>query len=62
MRITTTPPPWYQYGFSEDRKVLIVSNDADPLQMSPWRGIPIIRPGEFVSRVDAMRRASRRRS
>lgn len=42
--------------------LLIVSSDADLLEMSPWRGIPVVRPEEFVSRVDAMRRASRRRS
>lgn len=41
--------------------VLVVSSDAHLLEMSPWRGIPIVRPEEFVSRVDAMRRASRRR-
>ena len=40
--------------------VLVVSSDAHLLEMSPWRGIPIVRPEEFVSRVDAMRRASRR--
>lgn len=40
--------------------VLVVSNDAHLLDMSPWQGIPIIRPEEFVSRVDAMRRATRR--
>ena len=42
--------------------ILIVSDDADLLTMSPWRGIPIIRPSEFAGRVDAMRRARRRRS
>ncbi|HZU12457.1 MAG TPA: PIN domain-containing protein [Chloroflexota bacterium] len=41
--------------------VLIVSSDAHLLEMSPWHGIPVIRPEEFVSRVDAMRRATRRR-
>jgi len=41
--------------------VLIVSSDAHLLEMSPWRGIPILRPSEFASRVDAMRRAARRR-
>ena len=41
--------------------VLIVSNDADLLTMSPWRGIPIVSPREFAARVDAMRRARRRR-
>lgn len=40
--------------------VLIVSDDSDLLEMSPWRGIPIIRPVEFAGRVDAMRRAARR--
>lgn len=42
--------------------ILIVSEDGDLLTMSPWRGIPIIRPSEFASRVDAMRRARRQRS
>jgi predicted nucleic acid-binding protein len=41
--------------------VLIVSSDADLLEMSPWRGIPILRPSEFAARMDAMRRALRRR-
>jgi predicted nucleic acid-binding protein len=41
--------------------ILIVSDDGDLLTMSPWRGIPIIRPSEFAGRVDAMRRARRRR-
>jgi predicted nucleic acid-binding protein len=41
--------------------VLIVSSDTHLLQMSPWRGIPIIRPREFAARVDAIRRAARRR-
>jgi len=41
--------------------ILIVSEDSDLLTMSPWRGIPIIRPAEFAGRVDAMRRARRRR-
>ncbi len=40
--------------------VLIVSADAHLLEMSPWRGIPIVRPAEFAARVDAMRRAGRR--
>lgn len=39
---------------------LIVSADAHLLDMSPWRGIPIVRPADFVGRVDAMRRAARR--
>lgn len=42
--------------------ILIVSDDGDLLSMSPWRGIPIIRPSDFASRVDVMRRARRRRS
>lgn len=41
--------------------VLIVSSDAHLLEMSPWRGVPILRPVEFASRVDAMRRVARRR-
>ncbi len=35
---------------------LIVSSDDDLQQLSPWRGIPIIGPDAFVSRVDAARR------
>jgi predicted nucleic acid-binding protein len=42
--------------------VLIVSSDGHLLDMSPWRGIPIIQPTEFVGRVDAMRRAAQLRS
>jgi predicted nucleic acid-binding protein len=40
---------------------LIVSSDDDLVQMSPWHGIPVQTPEAFVSRVDAMRRAQRRR-
>jgi predicted nucleic acid-binding protein len=40
--------------------VLIVSSDVHLLEMSPWRGIPMLRPSEFAARVDAMRRAMRR--
>lgn len=40
--------------------ILVVSADADLLDMSPWRGIPMIRPREFAGRVDAARRATRR--
>ena len=40
---------------------LIVSSDHHLLEMSPWQGIPIIRPSHFTRRVDAMRRAARRR-
>ncbi len=40
---------------------LAVSEDEDLTGMSPWRGIPIVRPREFASRVDAARRATRRR-
>lgn len=40
--------------------VLIVSSDAHLLDMSPWRGTPILRPRDFAGRVDAMRRAARR--
>ena len=39
---------------------LIVSGDVHLTSMSPWRGIPIITPRDFVSRVDAARRARRR--
>lgn len=41
---------------------LIVTSDDDLVQMSPWHGIPIQTPEAFVSRVDAMRRAQRRRT
>ena len=37
--------------------LLIVSSDDHLLRMSPWRGIPVVDPGAFVGRVDAMRRA-----
>ena len=37
--------------------LLIVSDDTDLTSMSPWRGTPILRPRQFASRVDAMRRA-----
>ena len=40
---------------------LVVSEDVHLTAMSPWRGIPIVRPREFASRVDAARRASRGR-
>lgn len=39
---------------------LIVSSDDDVQQLSPWRGIAIIGPDAFVSRVDASRRHQRR--
>lgn len=42
--------------------LLIVSEDADLTSMSPWRGVPILRAAQFVARVDAMRRHSRRRN
>jgi predicted nucleic acid-binding protein len=41
--------------------LLLVSDDVDLTSMSPWRGTPILRPHEFAGRVDAMRRARRRR-
>jgi predicted nucleic acid-binding protein len=40
--------------------LLIVSDDVDLTGMSPWRGTPILRPREFVSKVDGMRRHHRR--
>jgi predicted nucleic acid-binding protein len=40
--------------------VLIVSDDHDLLSMSPWRGTPVVTSGDFVKRIDAMRRARRR--
>lgn len=39
---------------------MIVSADIDLLQMSPWRGRPIVEPSQFASLVDASRRAHRR--
>jgi len=39
---------------------LIVSEDPHLLDLTPWRGIPIIRAREFAGRVDAMRRGRRR--
>lgn len=41
--------------------LLVVSDDVDLTSMSPWRGTPILRPREFVSKVDGMRRHQRRR-
>lgn len=40
--------------------MLIVTNDVDLTQTSPWRGIPIATVADFVGRVDAARRARRR--
>lgn len=40
--------------------VLVVSDDTDLLEMSPWRGTPVVSSREFVTRTDAMRRARRR--
>lgn len=40
--------------------VLIVSSDCHLLDMSPWRGTPILAPSTFVAKVDAMRRAQNR--
>jgi len=40
--------------------LIIVSDDTDLTSMSPWRATPILRPAEFATRVDAMRRARRR--
>ena len=40
--------------------LIVVSNDADLLSMSPWRGTPILEPQAFASKVDAMRRHTRR--
>lgn len=41
--------------------LIIVSNDTDLLAMSPWKGTPILEPAAFASKVDAMRRHTRRR-
>jgi len=40
--------------------LIVVSGDTDLLSMSPWRGTPIIEPGAFAAKVDAMRRHARR--
>jgi predicted nucleic acid-binding protein len=40
--------------------VLIVSDDADLLSMSPWRGTPVLTSGAFVKRTDVMRRSRQR--
>jgi predicted nucleic acid-binding protein len=39
---------------------VIISSDDHLLDMSPWRGIPVMPPSAFVSRVGAMRRRQRR--
>ena len=39
---------------------LIVSDDEHLVNMSPWRGRPIVRPRGFAARTDAMRRVERR--
>jgi predicted nucleic acid-binding protein len=39
----------------------IVSEDHHLTELSPWRGIPVMRPRQFAARVDAMRRARNRR-
>jgi predicted nucleic acid-binding protein len=41
--------------------LLVVSDDSYLTSMSPWRGTPILRPREFASRVDGMRRHRRPR-
>lgn len=38
---------------------VIVSEDRHLTDLSPWKGIPVLRPREFASRIDAARRASR---
>jgi len=40
--------------------LLIVSDDVDLTSMSPWRGTPVLRPRDFVAKVDGMRRQRRR--
>jgi predicted nucleic acid-binding protein len=40
--------------------LVIVSDDAGLQSMSPWRGIPIMAPRAFASRVDAMRRPAQK--
>ena len=38
---------------------VIVSEDHHLTDLSPWNGIPVLRPREFASRIDAARRAAR---
>jgi predicted nucleic acid-binding protein len=45
---------------AEVAALLVVSNDTDLTSMSPWRGVPVLRPREFADRVDAVRRQRRR--
>lgn len=40
--------------------LLILSSDADLFEISPWSGIPVMQPSQFVARVDAMRRKRKR--
>jgi predicted nucleic acid-binding protein len=40
--------------------MLIISDDTDLLDMSPWRGTPVVSSEEFVKRTDAMRRGRKR--
>jgi predicted nucleic acid-binding protein len=40
--------------------LLLVSADADLVSMSPWRGVAILTPAQFIGRVDGMRRHRRR--
>jgi putative PIN family toxin of toxin-antitoxin system len=40
---------------------VIVSHDKHLTELSPWRGTPILTPRAFANRVDASRRAARRR-
>jgi predicted nucleic acid-binding protein len=39
--------------------LVVVSNDTDLTALSPWRGVPILRPREFADRVDVARRRRR---
>lgn len=45
---------------SEVGALMLISTDSDLLSMSPWRGVPIITPTLFATRVDGMRRHQRR--
>ena len=40
--------------------LMLVSADTDLVAMSPWRGVPVLTPTQFASRVDGMRRHNRR--
>jgi predicted nucleic acid-binding protein len=46
--------------WEDNRILLVISDDHHLIEMSPWRGTPILSPRDFIARVDAMRRARAR--